>query len=114
VFGAVCRFQDNDHFYGFLISHDGYYGIFKMDAGKLILADANSGLRYSDVIRQGGTVNHIQAICQGTTLKLSVNGQILAEVVDSSYTSGQVGVVAGTYENAGSEIFFDNLKVYQP
>jgi hypothetical protein len=108
VFGAVCRFQDKDHFYGFLISHDGYYGIFKMENGNLILADTEQGLKYSEAIRKGGIVNHIQAICQGDLLKLAVNGEILSIVKDDGYASGQNGLIAGTYAIGGSEVFFDN------
>jgi hypothetical protein len=114
AFGVICRFQDNEHFYGFLLSHDGYYGIFKMDGGNMLLADSQAGLRYSDVIRQGGVVNHIQAVCQGETLRLTVNDTLLSEVQDSSYAQGQMGLIVGTYEIAGTEVFFDNLQVYQP
>ena len=114
TFGVICRYQDNEHFYGFLLSHDGYYGIFKMDGGNMLLADSQAGLKYSDAIRQGGVVNHIQAVCQGETLRLTVNGTLLSEVQDSSYTQGQMGLIVGTYEIAGTEVFFDNLQIYQP
>ena len=114
VYGAICRFQDGQHFYGFLITHDGYYGIFKMQDGKLILADPNGGLKYSEAIRQGGVVNHLEAVCQGDLLKLSVNGQLLAEIQDSSLTEGQIGLIAGAYSSPGVEVFFDNLEVTQP
>lgn len=114
VYGAICRFQDSQHFYGFLITHDGYYGIFKMQDGQLILADPNGGLKYSEAIRQGGVVNHLEAVCQGDLLKLSVNGQLLAEIQDSSLTGGQIGLIAGAYSNPGVEVFFDNLEVTQP
>jgi hypothetical protein len=114
VYGAICRVQDNKHFYGFLVSHDGYYGIFKMQDGKLELADPSGGLKYSEAIRQGGVVNHIQAICQGDLLKLSVNGQLLSIIEDDSYSEGQVGLIGGTYATPGVEIFFDNFEVTQP
>lgn len=114
AFGVVCRFQDNEHFYGFLLSHDGYYGIFKMDGATLALADSQQGLKYSEAIRQGGVVNHIQAVCNGNSLKLVVNGELLSEVEDDSYKQGQIGLIGGTYEAAGVELFFDNLLVYQP
>jgi hypothetical protein len=113
AFGVVCRFQDNKNFYGFLLSHDGYYGIFKMQDGVMQLADSQ-GLKYSEAIRQGGIVNHIQAICQGDVLKLSVNSQLLAEIQDNSFSQGQMGLIVGTYETAGVELFFDNLQVFQP
>jgi hypothetical protein len=114
AYGAICRFQDNDHFYGFLVTHDGYYGIFKMQDGKLVLADPVGGLKYSDAIRQGGVVNHIQTVCQGNTLQLSVNGELLSIIQDDSYAQGQVGVIAAAYADPGEELFFDNLKVTQP
>jgi hypothetical protein len=114
AFGVVCRFKDNDNFYGFLVSHDGYYGIFRMQDGSMTLANGQSGLTYSEAIRQGGVVNHIQAVCQGNTLRLKVNGTLLAEIQDDAFTQGQVGLIVGTYETAGVEVFFDNLLVYQP
>jgi hypothetical protein len=114
VYGAICRFQDNDHFYGFLVTHDGYYGIFKMQDGKLVLVGQADGLKYSDAIRQGGVVNHIQAICLADTLQLSVNGKLLSIIQDESYTQGQIGVIAGSYTNPGEELFFDNLQITQP
>ena len=114
AYGAICRYQDKTHFYGFLVTHDGYYGIFKMQDGQIILTDANGGLKFSEAIRQGGVVNHIQAVCQGNDLSLVVNDQLLAAVEDDSYSTGQIGLVAGTYETPGVEVFFDNLSVVQP
>jgi hypothetical protein len=114
AFGVVCRFQDNRHFYGFLVSHDGYYGIFKMQDGALILADSGQGLKYSEAIRQGGVVNHLQAVCKGDTLQLAINGELLSIVQDGDYRQGKMGLIVGTYEVAGSEVFFDNLQVFQP
>lgn len=114
AFGVICRYQDDQHFYGFLLSHDGYYGIFKMQDGNLLLADSQEGLKFSETIRQGGIVNHIQAVCQGTTLKLSINGEVVSMVEDDSYSKGQMGLIVGTYESAGVELFFDNLFVLQP
>lgn len=114
AFGTICRFQDNKHFYGFIITNDGYYGIFKMQDGQMTLADPEGGLKFSEAIRQGGVVNHIQAVCQGNVLSLSINDDLVAAIEDSSYPSGQIGLIAGAYETAGVEIFFDNLEVYQP
>jgi hypothetical protein len=114
AYGTVCRFEDDQHFYGFIVTHDGYYGIFKMQDGQVILSDTSGGLKFSELIRQGGVVNHITTVCQSDTLSLSVNGQVLAEVEDDSYPSGQIGLIAGTYSTSGVEVFFDNLLVTQP
>ncbi len=113
-FGVICRFVDNQNFYGFLVSHDGYYGIFKMLDGKMILAGNQTNLDFSEVIRQGGVVNHISATCNGEILTLTVNDDVLAEIQDGSFPSGQIGLIAGAYDQAGVEVLFDNLVVTQP
>lgn len=113
-FGVICRFVDNQNFYGFLATHDGYYGIFKMLNGQMVMTSNKTNLDFSEVIRQGGVVNHVSAECTGTTLRLTVNDTLLAEIQDSSFAEGQVGLIAGAYENAGGKVFFDNFKVSQP
>ncbi len=113
-FGILCRFQDNEHYYGFVISHDGYYGIFKMKDGAIEPLLKPDAMQYSEEIRQGGVVNHLEATCNGSALTLAVNGKTLATVDDTDYQSGQIGLIAGAYNQAGVEIFFDNLVVKQP
>ena len=113
-FGAICRFVDNKNFYGFIISHDGYYGMFKSVNGVIYPLLKTEGMQYSETIRQGGIVNHIQVICQGTTLTLKVNGEELAAVHDIDLTKGQFGLIAGAYDTPGVVVLFDNLLVIQP
>jgi hypothetical protein len=113
-FGVICRFQDNKNFYGFVISHDGYYGIFKLVDGVIDQGADSTNLDFSDAIRQGGVVNHMEATCQGDTLSLSVNDTLLTQVKDSSFTEGQVGLIASAYADPGVKVLFDNLQVYQP
>ncbi len=113
-FGVICRYQDEENFYGFLLSHDGYYGIFKYMDGNMIMTSAEGNLAYSEVIHQGGVVNHIEATCQGSTLSLTVNDTLLAAVEDDTFASGKVGLIAGAYTEPGVSVLFDNFKVYQP
>lgn len=113
-FGVICRFQDNQNFYGFVISHDGYYGIFKVVDGAIDLGADGSSLDFSDAIRQGGVVNHIEATCQGDTLSLAVNDTLLTQVKDTTFSEGQVGLIASAYSEPGVKVLFDNLQVFQP
>lgn len=112
--GVICRFQDNDNFYGFMISHDGYYGIFKMIDGTMVTSSAEGNMNFSDVIRQGGVVNHIQVECDENILSLTVNDVLLAEVQDDSFSDGQIGLFAGAYDTPGVKVLFDHLLVTQP
>lgn len=112
-YGVICRYQDVDNFYAFLISSDGFYAITKIADGEYELLGTDSMLE-SDSIRQGGATNRIRADCIGTTLTLYVNGQQLTSIDDASYAKGDVGLIAGTFDEPGADIKFDNFVVREP
>ncbi len=113
-FGVICRYQDSSNYYAFVISHDGYFGIYKMVDGVIVLSENKTNLDYSEAIRKGGVVNHISATCNGEILSLTVNDTLLAEIQDSSFNEGQIGLTATAYGDPGVKILFDNLEIYQP
>jgi hypothetical protein len=112
-FGIVCRYIDKDQFYYGIVSSDGYYGIMKMTSsgGTLI---GNSSMLESAEINQGALLNHIRFDCTGSTLTLYVNGTQIDQQTDTEYTSGNVGLIAGTFDTAGTDVLFDNYAVYKP
>ncbi len=112
-FGVQCRYQDVDNFYFFIISSDGYYGIGKVANGEQQLIGMEA-LEASDAILQGEATNHIEAECKGDQLTLWANGVKLYATQDSDYASGDVGLMAGTYDIVGTDISFDNFLVTQP
>jgi hypothetical protein len=111
--GIICRYQDENNFYSLLISSDGYYGISKMKDGEHSLIGAD-GMQVSDAIVKGNAANRVSADCVGNTLKLSVNGKRLFEVKDSDFSSGDVGLIAGTADQPGVDVVFDNFIVTKP
>jgi hypothetical protein len=112
-FGVICRYQDADNFYEMVISSDGYYGIVKIKDGERVPIEQQAMLP-SEAIQQGAATNHIRVDCVGSTLALYVGGQQLAEVQDSDFASGDVGLIAGTFDVPGTEIHFDNFTVLKP
>ena len=112
-FGIICRVTEPNTFYTFIISSDGYYGIGKIK-GQVYQLIGMDALQPTDVILKGSALNHIRADCVGDRLTLYVNGHKLAEVQDNEFTSGDVGLIAGTYDTSGTDIRFDNFVVYQP
>jgi hypothetical protein len=71
-------------------------------------------LQPSKAIRLGTALNRLRADCVADRLTLYVNGEKLVEVQDTEFASGDVGLIAGTYQSAGTDIRFDNFIVYQP
>jgi hypothetical protein len=112
-FGLICRYKSVDEFYFGVISSDGYYGISKMTSdGSSLLG--REDLAFSEYINQGFTTNHLRFDCIGDVMTLSVNGHQLDQQTDNQYTSGNVGLLAGTYDTPGTDILFDNFSVLQP
>lgn len=112
-FGVICRYTAVDKFYYGVISSDGFYAIMKMTTGGGAPL-GNKNMAESDLITQGAATNHIRFDCVGSTLTLYVNGTQLDQQTDTEYTAGNVGLVAGTFSQVGTDILFDNFFVYQP
>ena len=101
--------------YYFYISSDGYVGIGMDNAGtKSIISSSDGYLTTASGINSGSATNHIRADCIGSTLTLYVNGTRVASASDGTFTGGDIGLVARTYDVAGTDILFDNLFVYKP
>ncbi len=112
-YGLLCRYQDTENFYFLIISSDGYYGIGKVQGGEQVLLQPPQ-MYYSDAIYTGDQSNHIQAECSGSRLALSVNGVKIAETTDSSFHEGDIGLIVGSFDDPGVDIWFDNLMVKVP
>ncbi len=112
-FGVICRYKDEKNFYFFLASSDGLYGIGRMFEGLQELLGEEQ-LLPTDAIKQGNSSNTLEAACVGSQLTLTINGKTVGSVEDTSFTAGDVGLIAGTYETLGTDIHFDNFKVRKP
>ena len=108
--GVLVRYQgDDNNFYWFQISSDGYYAVDLMQAGEWVTLVS---WETSTAIHQGlDVVNHMVVECDGSQFDLSVNGTHLATVSDANFGSGSIGLAAGTFGEPGVVIEFDNLKV---
>ncbi|UCD99766.1 MAG: hypothetical protein JSV42_03290 [Chloroflexota bacterium] len=113
IFGLICRGIDQNNFYFFIISSDGYYGIGKMINGVQSIID-NPGMLPSETIAQGKAKNHLRADCIADRLEFYVNGQYLFGVTDSDLSSGDVGVIAGNLDSDQTVVLFDNFSVLNP
>ncbi|HLC04432.1 MAG TPA: hypothetical protein VJK02_15460 [Anaerolineales bacterium] len=110
-YGVACRIQDEGAGYYLLISGDGYYSIMKAVGDE---RDPLVDWTESDVIIRGNGSNDIRGTCDGSSLTLEVNGQQLASATDSEFVSGDVALTATSYEDASTQIYFDDVRVRRP
>jgi hypothetical protein len=111
--GLICRLKDDKNFYFFAISADGFYGIGKMKDGMTSLLTGDQ-MQKHDAILTGTQINRVRADCIGNLLILYVNGILVGSAVDADFTSGDVGILAGTFDQPGVDVYFDNFVVYKP
>ena len=116
AYGVICRYQNADNFYIFLISGDGYYAIGKYQSGRPQIEYLSGGGEFqaSDVINQGVATNQIRASCIGSELSLAVNGLPLVTVSDPTFVVGDIGLGASTFQPGTAVIAFDNVQVLAP
>lgn len=118
AYGLICRYVDDENFYIFLISGDGYYAIGKYESGvsqiQYLTGNDPNFFVQSEVINTGVATNLLRASCVGNQLTLTINGNPVASVTDDTFTVGDIGVAASTFETDRVVIEFDNLTVTAP
>lgn len=115
AFGIICRYNDKDNFYKFLVTSDGYAGISRLSNSNVTVISSPDGkLQTVNNINKGTASNHIRADCIGSTLTLYVNGNQVATASDSTLSGGDTGLFAQTYETGGVDILFHDFNVYAP
>ncbi len=106
--GMICRYSDPDNFYAFSIGNDGWVEIIKVYKGEQTMLYGEFMENLIDPVS-----NHLQVFCLGSRLILYVNGVLGAEVQDSDLTSGDVGLLIGSYSDPAVTVEFDNFYVYE-
>jgi hypothetical protein len=113
-YGIICRYKDEQNFYFFTVGSDGYFAISKILNGEESLVGMDKMQFNDSAIKLADASNHLTAECVGDRLTLTVNGTVLADVKDADHTSGDVGLIAGTYDTTGVDVLFDNFVVTRP
>ncbi len=107
-FGVDCRIQENGDGYGFRISSDGYAEIMVFTDGEAV---ALYDWTKSGAIEPAGEVNHITAICEGNHFSMIVNDVYIAEVVDDTFSSGDLALSAISFSADPVKVLFDDIIV---
>jgi len=110
--GLICRYNGKDYYF-FIITSDGFYGMGLYKDGQVTLL-GQSELLASTNINKGLAVNHLRGDCIGNTLTFYINGFQAAQAQDAALPSGDIGILAGTFDTTGVDIVFDNFVALQP
>lgn len=106
-YGLALR-ASKENYYAFMISSQTKtWTIAKHSAsGFEKLAEGNE-----ESIRAGTGLNNLRATLNGSTLKFEINGNVVGQVTDTAYASGDIGFVVETFDEPLAHIHFDTVTV---
>ena len=93
-FGVMCRADKDGNGYYFVVSSAGQFAILKAEPNT---PDPIQLVKWqsSGAVKKDEDINAIEAVCLDDYLSFTVNGVFIAEARDSTFKSGQTGVVLG-------------------
>ncbi len=110
-YGLLCRIQDDQNFYYFVVQSNGAYTIGKYKNAEFL---PFFDWIQSDVVNQGDQTNRLRADCTGSRLRLYVNNVLLGEATDADFDFGFSGIVAASLDAQGFEVIFSNFLITEP
>lgn len=116
AFGIICDKQPStSNFYYLGLTPAGEYAIAKAVEGQSdVFLTNNNSWASSSTIPQNASSYRVSADCGNGTLALYVDGQQIASVSDSSYTSGGIALFTWSGENATTtNVSFDDFVMTQ-
>jgi hypothetical protein len=114
-YGMLFRVDDeNDNFYLFQISSDGFVWIGRVRDGGRGERQAIIGNWWfeSDAVRQGLDVtNRLQVRAEGANMIFYVNDREVGRVTDDAFRRGDIGLMVESFGVGGVRVHFDNFSV---
>ena len=116
AYGIICRYQNEENFYAFMVSGDGYFAIGKYQTGSETVTYLTPDAQFqpSDAINVGVASNELRVSCIGNQLSMEVNGIPLLSVTDPTFVTGDIGLAAATLQQGTTIVEFDNVRVTIP
>jgi hypothetical protein len=117
-YGVICRLQNdssNDGYY-FKISGDGDFSATLYDNGSFTsLLAGTDEWQASPSVNQGNVSNHFDVSCNGDHLTFKINGKVLYDGTDQTFSSGGFGLVGAVYDDAATaEFHFTSFQAKAP
>ena len=106
--GLVFYYQDERNFYLFSVTSEGLYSLELVENNEWItLIDWTE----TDGLVPTGQANRLRLEANGDQIALFLNGTRLELTSDGTFTKGEIGLAATSFDNGGVQARFDNLMV---
>jgi hypothetical protein len=106
--GLVCRMQDIDNFYAFIVVGSGEWRIARVQKGEATVL-VNGAV--DNQVMPGAVDAQMRAECKGDQLTLSLGGSRVGQVRDTVFSRGEVGLFVAGEQAAGTSASFDDFRL---
>ena len=110
-YGMLFRMNGSDQFYRFNITGNGYYMVEKRVAGGEWVRLTNDWQETTLLLTGLNNRNFIAVEARGSNLGFSINGFEVFSTTDSDFSSGGIALNAGTFDQGGLVVAFDNFSL---
>lgn len=112
-YGLLFRSNENDDFYLFEVSGDGFVwiGLCKGGCEDDVVMLVGDNWFASDAVNQGlNATNRLRVQAEGGNLIFFINDQEVGRATDTTLTTGDIGILVETLGEGGVKVAFDNFK----
>ena len=113
-FGILFRMQGPDQFYRFDITGNGQFMLERRNGDGSWTRFVNDWTDSAAINQGNSALNRLKVEAVGRNISVYANGILLAQASDNSYSSGTIGLDAGTFTLPGLQVSFDNFQVLEP
>lgn len=113
-FGVLFRMQGPDQFYRFEITGNGQYMLERRNADGTWTRFVEDWTDTPAINPGLNALNRLKVSAVGRNLSVYANDILLHQVSDNAYSSGTIGLDAGTFTQPGTRVAFDNVQVSRP
>lgn len=109
-YGIIFNYEDPQNFYLFAVNNASRYSVWRlMNNSWEVVSDWEDS---SALLSGEGNTNRLGLLVQGSTIILTANDEVLAELEHSDGALGGIALAAGTFEEALLVMSFDNVALW--
>jgi hypothetical protein len=117
-YGVICRLQNDssDDGYYFRLGGDGQFSVAMYNNGSFTsLMPGSDQWQDAPSANLGNVSNHLVATCKGNQLTFSINGTVVFNGTDNTFSSGGLGLLGVIYDDsATAEFHFTSFQAKAP
>ena len=113
LYGLIFRASKENAGYFFGITCDGQYNLYTRDFNNNVNTEIKPYQSNAAILKGAGQVNRVGVLANGDKLSLYVNGVLLEDIKDSTYTDGYFGPFIAGNQTANFTVDLDEISMWK-